>query len=145
MRNLNDNNRFLDPLRKKYSLVHDCEWLISRKLDQWTISFCFSRNTSQYTSQKWLPRTLCRCWNIGKLIGEHETTIGIGSICGKFNVNLVTFKYSWNWWSCTTCNSFLSTFTANAQFVIHTILRFYILPVPVPIKQTQKQNITNVV
>ena len=144
MRYLNDNNRSLDPLRKKYPLVHDCEWLISRKLDQWTISFCFSRNTSQYTSQK-LPRTLCRCWNIGKLVGEHETTIVIGSICGKFNVNLVTFKYSWNWWSCTTCNSFLSTFTANAQFVIHTILRFYIVPVPVPIKQTQKQNITNVV
>ena len=41
-----------------------------------------------------LPRTLWKsCWNIDKLVGEHEPKIVIGSICGKFNINLISFKY----------------------------------------------------
>ena len=121
MWNLNGNNWFFDPQIHEYHLVNVGEWLM------WEFMFLYTNILSRH--KKILPHTLWRCWDIGKLVGEHKTTTAVGSICEKFNINFVTFKHYWYWWYSSTRSFLLSTFTADTQFVIYTRTRIYVVQI----------------
>ena len=124
--------------KKKSNVEHEWQQLIFFSTNPW-VPFSSRRRVTyagvyvfiQKSSghNKILPRTLWRFWDIGKLVCEHETTIAVGSICEKFNVNFITFKHYWYWWSSATRSFLLSTFTADTQFVIYTRIRIYIVQI----------------